>query len=197
MNPISMTRQDRQENSFLLARRQLRLWPIKDGKKESLADFLTEKLHMEESFVREELGTVQLKRTREPRNKNKDEYIITFESKQIRDAIKAAAPNLANYREEAGMKLQIPAHLQNDFHTLTNLSFDLKKHHPGLKRNVKFDEEDFGLFMDLKLDEAAEWRRVKPAQARAANKGRGKGKLKTIEEDELQELLGGNRSDDE
>ena len=95
------------------------------------------------------------------------------------------------------MRLQIPAHLQKDFHALMNLSFDLKKRHPGLKRNVKFDEDDYGLFMDLKLNEGSDWRRVKPEQARAANKGRTKDKLRTMEEGELQELLGGSNSDDE
>ena len=68
-----------------------------------------------------------MRRTREPRNKNKHEFIVTFETKQIRDAVKAVAPNLANFRETAGMRLHIPDHLQRDFHALMNLSFDLKK----------------------------------------------------------------------
>ena len=196
-NTMNVSKQDRQENGFLMARRQLRLWPIKDGKKKNLEAFLTENLRLDDSFVREELGTVILARTKEPRNKNKEEYIVTFESKQIRDAVKAAAPNLANHRDTAGMRLQIPSHLQNDFHALMNLSYDLKKRHPGLKRNVKFDEEDFGLFMDLKMNDDADWRRVKPEQARSANKRRGKEKLKKMDESELQELLGGSGSEDE
>ena len=196
MSAVTATRQDRQESNFLLARRQLRLWPIPGGKEEDLEVFLSEKLRMDSGFIRDEMGKVQMARTKEPKNKNKDEYIITFESKQIRDAVKAAAPNLANHRETAGMRLQIPAHLQTDFHTLMNLSYDLKKRYPGLKRNVKFDEDDFGLFMDLKLDDEGDWQRVKPAQARAANKKRGKDKRKTLDEDELQSLLGEEESDE-
>ena len=88
------------------------------------------------------------------------------------------------------MRLQIPTHLQNDFHALMNLSFDLKKRHPHLKRNVKFDETDSGLYMDLKIKTDSDWKRVKPAQAKAANKRRGNERLKTMEEDELHELLG-------
>ena len=49
------------------------------------------------------------------------------ESKQIRDAVKASAANLANHRDTAGMRLHVPDHLQRDFRALMNLSFDLKK----------------------------------------------------------------------
>ena len=189
-----VSRLNKQEEGFHLARRQLRLWPIKEGRKECLEAFLTEKLRMNGDFVREELGSVEISKVKEPRNKNKDEYVITFESKQIRDEVKAAAPNLANHRDSAGMRLQVPAHLQPDFHALMNLSFDLKKRHPGLKRNIKFDEVDLGLFMDLKLNDEAEWRRIKPDRARAANKRRSK--RRSMEQDEIQELLE-SETDDE
>ena len=155
------------------------------GKKESLEEFLLQKLRMDESFVKEELGCVTMTRTKEPRNKNKDKFVITFESKQIRDAVKVVAPNLANHRETAGMRLHKPDHLQKEFHALMNLSFDLKKKHPGLKRNIKFDEEDFGLFMDLKLSEDLDWKKVKSAQAINANKKRRKPRTPDLDEDEL------------
>ena len=70
------------------------------------------------------------------------------------------------------------------------MSFDLKKKHSELKRNVKFDEEDGGLFMDVRLREDAEWKRVKPAQARAAMGKRRGGRLQDLGEDELKGLLG-------
>ena len=185
---IPRSRQDKQEDKFLLARRSLRLWPLAGGKKASLDKFLAEKLRLDKPFIQEELGEVKIIKPREPRNKNKDEYIVIFESKQVRDAVKAAAPNLANHREDAGMRLHIPDHLQKDFHALMNLSFDLKKRHPGLKRNIKFDEEDNGLFMDLKLEEGADWKTIKPAQAFRANKKRT-GKKHSFEDRELEDLL--------
>ena len=123
--------------------------------------------------------------------------MAVFEDKHIRDTIKAAASNLANFREEAGMRLHLPDHLQRDFQTLMNLSYDLKKKNPDLKRNIKFDEDDLGLFMDLKLKTEGDWKRVKPAQATAANRGRSKNVTKEIDEEELRELLGGSESDSE
>ena len=55
-----------------------------------------------------------------------------------------------------------------------NLSFDLKKRHAGLKRNIKFDEDDRGLYMDIKLNEKSDWKRVNPAQASAAKAAGGR-----------------------
>ena len=155
---VTKTKEEKQDMKFWKARRSLRLWPIKDGSKEALENYLKDRLRLEEEFVREELGEVVLAKVREPKSKtkNKDEYVVIFENKQIRDTIKAAAYNLANHRNDAGMRLDVPDHLQKDFHTLMNLSFDLKKKHPELKRNVKFDEEDGGLFMDLKLNKDSE-----------------------------------------
>ena len=188
---------DKKEDQFRAARRSLRLWPIEGGKREGLEDYLRSKLRLDENFIREELGEVLLRRPLDARGKNKidNEYIVTFESKHVRDTVKAAASNLANFREMAGMKLHVPGHLQRDFQALMNLSYDLKKKHTELKRNIKFDEEDLGLFMDIRLSAEGEWKRVKPDQAAAANKSRRKGLAKDLGSEELKELLG--ESDDE
>ena len=92
------------------------------------------------------------------------------------------------------MRLDIPDHLQWDFHSQMDLSFDQKKRHPSLKRNVKFDEEDYGLYMDLKLNDEVDWKRVKPSQAAAANKGRRQGRTQSLQEEEIRGPL--DSSDD-
>ena len=181
------TKLDRQEAGFWIARRSLRLWPVPGEERDQLEEYLRVKLRLDENFIREELGETKIIRTREPRNRNKNEYIVQFETKQIRDAVKAAASNLANFRETAGMWLHILDHLQRDFRILMNLFYDLKKRHKDLRRNVKFDEEDKGLFMDLRLDEESEWKRVKPEQAAAAAKKRNR--TQDLDTDELRSLL--------
>ena len=92
------------------------------------------------------------------------------------------------------MRLHIPDHLQKDFQTLMSLAFDLKKTNPQLRRNVKFDEETLGLFMDLQTDKDGDWKRVKPDQARRALSRRPKGKEGPtgLEDDEILSLLGGS-----
>ena len=77
---------------------------------------------------------------------------MIFENRADRDQVRAGAPALAQYREDAGMRLHIPDHLQRQFRALMNLSFDLKKRHPELKRNVKFDDDTLGLFLDIQLN---------------------------------------------
>ena len=180
---------DKQETKFWIARRSLRLWPIPGGDREYLEDYLRSKLRFDEAFIRDDLGETTISKTREPRNKNKDEYIVTFETKQIRDAIKAAAANLANFRETAGMRLHVPDHLQRDFRILMNLSYDLKKHHKDLKRNIKFDEEDNGLFMDLQLRSGSDWKRVKPEHAAAATGQKTRNRTQGLNPEELRDLL--------
>ena len=49
------------------------------------------------------------------------------------------------------------------------MSYNLKKIHPGLKRNVKFDDEVLDLVLDIKLDDSAQWRKIRPEQAMTVN----------------------------
>ena len=93
------------------------------------------------------------------------------------------------------MRLHLPNHLQKDFKSLMSLSYDLKKKNPDLKRNVKFNEDELGLYMDLQLKRDGHWRRIMPEQARNATRISGIRKAAgpaVMDEDELTELLGGD-----
>ena len=91
---IAESKGDRKETRFLVARRSLRLWPLPGGSRQALEKYLKDKLRLDQTFIKDDLGQVILNRPKEPKNKNKDEYIVIFETKQIRDAVKAAASNL-------------------------------------------------------------------------------------------------------
>ena len=84
--------------------------------------------------------------------------------------IKAKAHHLAEYREDAGMRIHIPnyRYLQRDFKVLMKMAYSLKQKKPNLKRNIKFDEDSLGLYMDIQLSPDWQWQRVKPDQARQA-----------------------------
>ena len=115
---------------------------MRGGNREGLKDFLVDKLRMDAELVDEEMGQVKIRKQIDGRkNIAKDEVCVTFESKGIRDAVKAMAPNLANH-PEAGMKLHVPDHLQKVFKALMGLAYDLKKKYTGLRRNIKFDEDN-------------------------------------------------------
>ena len=189
---VERDRTDRREDKFWECRKSLRLWPVAGEGRGDLEAFLVDKLRMDRRFVQEEMGEVKIRKHRDPRSKVKDEVIVEFECKEVRDAIKAQGPNLANFREEAGMRLHLPNHLQKDFRALMGLSYELKKKNPDLRRNVKFDEGDLGLFMDIQISKDGRWRQIKPEQAKLAYSGNGQSDTgpQDMDVDELASLLG-------
>ena len=108
----------------------------------------------------------------------------------MRDAVKAQGPNLAKFKDDAGMRLEIPNYLQKDFKILMRLAYLLKKSNPDLRRNVKFDEDCCGLFLDMQLKKDAEWKRVKPEEAKKAVQGRLSGGPSEMGADELKDMMG-------
>lgn len=90
------------------------------------------------------------------------------------------------------MRLHIPDHLQKTFRSLMNLSYDLKKRHPGLKHNVKFDDDTRGLYMDVQTSEGSPWRRIEADQAARAESRRTRDNSlapSIMSQDELDGLL--------
>lgn len=107
-----------------------------DASVDGLSKVLKEKLAMDDVFIKEEISPVRIRRNLERKPKNKHEICVTFESKQVRDLIKAQGSNLASYRDEAGMRLQIPDHLQKDFKGLMAVAYDMKQTSPDFRRNI-------------------------------------------------------------
>ena len=190
----TLNKEQRQEEKFWDCRRALRIWPVPGADEEGLRNFLKDKLAMDATFIEEDLGPVVIKRNLEKRPRNKDEICVYFENKQVRDHVKAKGPNLANYREEAGMRLQIPDHLQKDFRALMSVAYDLKKKNPDLRRNVKFDEESLGLYMDVCMEKDGSWKRIRPTHAyRVLQNKKTEGDRMgpaDMDEDEIRSLLG-------
>ena len=162
---VQPNKDQRQEAKFWECRRSLRLWPVKEATESGVKKFLTEKLSLNESFTEEDMGPITIKRNIEKKPKNSNEVCVIFDTKQIRDTVKAQGPNLANHREDAGMRLQIPDNLQKDFKALMSMAYELKQKNKDLKRNVKFDEESLGLFMDVQMKRDGDWKRIRPSQA--------------------------------
>ena len=144
------------------------------------------------------MGPVTIKRNLEKKPRNKDEVCVIFESKQVRDRVKVQGPNLANYRDEAGMRLQIPDNLQKDFKALMTMAYDMKRTNKDLRRNIKFDQDCLNLFMDVQTEKEGDWKRIRPQQAynilrRRKTDGNGPADM---DDDEIRSLLG-DRSDSE
>lgn len=105
----ALTKEERREETFWRCRRSLRLWPIRDNSRSTLDDYLQDKLGLDADFI-QEVGRVKMRLNKDPRAKIKNEAIILFENKDVRDAVRARASYLANHRDTAGMRLEIPDH---------------------------------------------------------------------------------------
>ena len=184
-----LTKEERQEERFWECRRSLRLWPVPNSG-EALNDFLVNKLGLDEEFVIHDIGDITIRRHFEKKPKYKDEIYATFDTKHLRDVVKACGPNLAQWNGEAGMRLHIPDHLQKLFRAFMGLAFDLKKKCPDLRRNVKFDEENLSLYMDIQLREGEEWKRIMPEQALQAARSRiREDQPKSVDMAEIESIL--------
>ena len=93
------------------------------------------------------------------------EVLVVFDSKEDRDLVKAAGPSLAG-RAGVGMTLHVPGHLLDNLNALNNVGYYIKQNNGGVRRNVKFDDENMDIFMDIKIGD--QWRRITPAEAKQA-----------------------------
>ena len=96
---------------------------------------------------------------------------MVFPDVDVRDAVRSAAYNLAG-ASSAGIRLEIQEFLRQSLRAFESIAYLLKQKHPGLKRNVKFDDSAMNLVMDIKLDATSAWKKMRPDQFLEANKGR-------------------------
>ena len=156
----------KRQDQYLLARRSLRAWPVPGPDHlANLKVFLVDKMKMDPSFFAD-AGDIKVEKFFDARSKNKDEVIITFRNKGVRDTVKAAARNLAAEGRAAGVRMQVPGYLISTFRLLENLGYQMKKVDPDVRRVVKFDDSKMSLMMDIRVNDS--WRRVYPDDAKKA-----------------------------
>ena len=122
-------------------------------------------------------------------SKIEDEVVVRFPDVGTRDSVRSAAFNLAG--SKAGMRLKIPDNLRPSLQALESVSFNLKKQHPTLKRNIKFDDVKKDLVMDVKLDEGGTWKKIRPEQALAAKSACPDESENEVDSDTLSTMLSG------
>ena len=104
---------------------------------------------------------------------------MRFPDVGTRDMVRSSAFNLAD--KNAGIRLEIPDTLRPSLRALESLAYNLRKANPEMKRNVKFDDEFMDLVMDVKLNENATWRKIRPGRALAVKIAR----RDSVEENEM------------
>ena len=127
-------------------------------------------LGLEEELVAE-VPSFDIRSVRSTRNKVAHDVVVVFPDVDTRDTVSWSASILAGQKDK-GVRLEIPEFLRPSLRALESLSYMLKQSNPSLKRNVKFDDEVLDLVMDVRVNETASWRKIRPAQALEAKKGR-------------------------
>ena len=149
-------------------RRALRLWPIRGvDLTAAVKKFLVEMLGVDPDDAEAGLAPTAVEKVVDPRSKVDSEVVATFRNPGVRDSIKSLGFKLEGKR--AGIRIEIPVYLRSDFQVLQNLSYRMKMAHQGMKRSIKFDDENHGLVLDIQVP-GQDWRRIRPDQAREAKK---------------------------
>ena len=161
---------------YATSRRSIRLWPVRGNSEAEIRSetirFIRGKLKIDEEILDDEL-VVRVRRSRPPRQSRvKFEVLVTLEDKFARDIISAGGKNLADYIDTegfptAGVRLDYPAHLGSSFRTLDWYGKEMRdKHGRGTRRNIKFDDDEESLYLDVCLPGEEYWHRITPEAAK-------------------------------
>ena len=180
------------DGRYMKARKSLRIWPIPGEGKNivvALADFLQDKLYLNEDVV-EQVNECTIRKIPKGRDsKMKHEVSVEFPSVEIRDVVRSAAFNLAD-QPDAGIRLEIAPHLMSDFKALSNASYRLRQKFPGCRRNIKYDDECCNLVLDFRTNETTQWRTLRADEARKM--ATEAGRVDNISASDMSELLDGD-----
>ena len=157
----SVSPEKRKDENYWRCRRALRLRPIGQGNAvERVEEFMREHLGLSDLFI-QSVGPFTVQRLPfGPEACIKGEAIVTFQSTDVRDAVKGAARNLAGKGRDYGVRLELPNHLKSAMKALQAASYELKSKYPQARRNVLFDDETQDLVLDFCLGKGKDWKRI-------------------------------------
>ena len=184
----------RRERQYWERRRAVRLRPVGDGNDmDAVKTYLRDHLKIGSTSMAS-LGLERASMERVPfgpSSKIKNEMIVRFPTVEARDLVKASARNLASKGQEYGVRHELPDHLKTAMGDLQALSYELKKKHPDVRRNVLFDDGSMDLVLDFCTEGNGSWKRITSAQARKRRlKGKGLREDRALDDDEIDILLG-------
>ena len=121
----------------------------------------------------------------------------------MRDRIASYARNLSPFssggKPTAGLRLDVPTHLKGVYKALMQYGYALKvKHGDGLKRNVRFDDMEQTMCMDVKFPKESKWVTLdfdmamedKRARAKREVRGLDRDRLSSFQKDDVGQLDG-------
>ena len=161
---------------FMLARRSIRLWPIRGDDESAMWEEVGDFLHDTLAIRADNVGQNDIESVSRVQGSGivaeNGEALITFFDKKKRDLVLTHSPSLASKvdsdnRPTAGIRLEIPPELNDTFRLLTRFGARLRaRHGAGTQRHIKFDDFNASLFVNVKLPGDTDWTRVTAAMAR-------------------------------
>ena len=165
-----------EERHYWWSRRAVRIWPVVGTTNQELwratGEFFFRVLEIPESNLTEDSVESVRKifpvRSRgKPKSRVGDEVRVLFKDIETRDMIHSYAPNLADKRGEAGMRLEVPSHLLGQFKSLERYGRHLKGiHGQQMRWHIKYDDSELNMFLNVKLSEDDKWNKVDFTTAR-------------------------------
>ena len=167
--PSYVSRADDLYNKYQRSRRSLLIYPIKgeglDAMLASLQHYCNEILLIPKG----ELQRSQIELVRRYRgtkmSRSRNEAIVVFADNETRDYVQSHAKNLAG-KKDYGLRLEVPPHLLGVKRTFDEYGYVLKEEiGEEFKRNVRYDDANETLCMDVYYPDADKWERLTHRQA--------------------------------
>ena len=168
-------RNDTQQGRYLRARRSFKIWPVTLNRGQSadreVKEFFINHMKVPTSIANAvELDTIR-HADQTKNSKIVKEIVVTFADVESRDSIKSYANGLASSNGQAGLRLDVPPCLKGSFKVLNDHALAMVKiYGKEVKRNIKFDDTNQDLMMDLKLPTSQNWHNITIGQAREAKR---------------------------
>lgn len=110
---------------------------------------------------------------RKSKSRIRDELLVLFKDVETRDMVMSFAPNLAktnNTDSPASIAMDCPLHLVNIFKSFERHGGHLRRlHGRELKHNIRFDDCNMSLIMQIRLPGEREWFKVDISSVREDN----------------------------
>ena len=114
------------------------------------------------------------------RSKIRDEYIVIFADSEGRDAIYSYANGLATAPEDYGIRPFIPEHLKGSQRILQEYAYSARQSYGKVKWNIKFDDRNNDLMIDIKFPSGTSWHNITIRQATEAKRIREEKEIEAL-----------------
>ena len=164
-----LSRDEDQYSKLQRSRRSLLMYPVKGDSPGAimaeLQTFLLTQLQIPRGEI-ERSNIEVVRRFRGIRNSRaRHEIIVVFSDPEIRDFVLSHAKNLAG-KPDMGVRIDVPQHLLGIKKVLDEYGFVLKTEiGPNFKRNVRYDDTNETLAMDVFYPDTKKWERITYLQA--------------------------------